>query len=137
MLSIFAGPYCYFTYIGGGFPMSGEVFSSLKSYLREYLVKNVPGAIYFFNILCTLTYRADCISLLLESPSKLYSIVLSHYRGDVVAADYAFTLLFVNPIVNYLKKPDIARQLLDYAKTGRDSDFVEVVKKFIVKGISS
>ncbi|MEM0470432.1 MAG: hypothetical protein QXN82_02620 [Desulfurococcaceae archaeon] len=111
--------------------------STLKSHLQEFLVKKVPGMLSFLNMLCTLIHRVDCITLFLTSPSKLYLVILTHYRGDTVTADYTFTLMFLNPLVAYLKAPELAQQLLEYVKTGKDNEFIEIVMKVLVKGVSA
>ncbi|MEM4789351.1 MAG: hypothetical protein QXV06_06120 [Ignisphaera sp.] len=67
--------------------------------------------------------------MMFSSPSRLYSIILSHYRGDIVSADYAFLLVFINPIVELLKKPDLGEELLYLAKTGKDKEFMELINK--------
>lgn len=111
----------------------------LKSYLREYLAKKVPGMLNFLNMLCILVHRNDCISLLFKAPSRLYLLILNHYRGDVVTADYVFTLLFLNPLVSYLNLKDsqLIQQLLECVKTGKDEDFIEIIRKYTIKGISA
>lgn len=115
---------------------SGDV-SILKSYLQDFLTKKVPGMLSFLNMLCALTHRTDCITLFLTSPSKLYLVILTHYRGDIVTADYTFTLMFLNPLVAYLKMHGSTQQLLEYVKTGRDNEFIETVMKAIIKGVSA
>ncbi|MEM4487749.1 MAG: hypothetical protein QXK88_02970 [Desulfurococcaceae archaeon] len=109
--------------------MSIDGFEPLKTYLHEYLSKKIPGMLNFLNMLCNVMHRSDCISLLLVSPSKLYLTILSHYRGDMLSADYAFTLVFLSPISAYFKKPELVQQLLEFVKTGRDSDFADLIKK--------
>jgi hypothetical protein len=101
----------------------------LKARLSEFLSRRSPGILEFFNIYCVTIYRSDCISLLLTSPSKLYHIVLRHYRGDAASADLAFTIAFLSPLVQLLREPEIADTLLDLAKTSRDEEFLELVNK--------
>ncbi|MEM1526922.1 MAG: hypothetical protein QW775_03065 [Ignisphaera sp.] len=103
----------------------------LKDYLRSYLMKRVPGHLTLLNILCISRYNADCISLALVSPSRLYSIVLAHYRGDIISTDYAFLLVFINPIIELLKKPELGEELLYLAKTGKDKEFIELIDKYL------
>lgn len=76
-------------------------------------------------------YRTDCISLIPTSPSKVYLIMLAQYKGDILSADYAFIILFINPIVELLRKPDLVEELLHLAKTGRDKEFLELIEKHL------
>jgi hypothetical protein len=79
-------------------------------------------------------YRADCISLLFTSPSRLYHIVLSHFRGDVTSTDLSFSILFLSPLVLLLGKSEAARELLDLAKLGKDKEFLELVARLMGGG---
>ena len=54
-----------------------------------------------------------------------------HYCGDVNTADYAFTIAFINPIVNYLKKPELTLQLLELVKTGRIKEFLDLLAEHL------
>jgi hypothetical protein len=108
----------------------------LKKRLLEYLSSKSPGVLDLFNIYCHLLYKTDCITLLLTEPSKLYHIVLTHYRGDVSSADYAFTLVFLGPLALLLGRSEIARELLDLVKTGRDREFLELLLAYIKSSAS-
>jgi len=101
--------------------------SALKKQLAEYLSRRSPGILEFFNVYCTLMYKTDCLTLLFTSPSKLYHIVLMHYKGDAISADYVFTLIFLNPLALLLGREEIAGELLCLAKTGRDKDFAQML----------
>lgn len=103
--------------------------NKLKDYLRSYLLKRIPGHLSLLNILCISRYNIDCISLVLTSPSRLYSIILAHYKGDINSADYAFLLVFINPLVEFLKKSNLGEELLYLAKTGKDKEFLELITK--------
>jgi len=105
--------------------------SALKKRLVEYLTTRSPGVVELFNIYCNLMYKTDCVTLLLTEPSKLYNIILRHYRGDVASADYAFTLVFLGPLTLILERPNITQELLDLVKTGRDREFLEVLTTYI------
>lgn len=117
--------------------MGYSCFEALKVYLYEYLSKKIPGMLSLLNVLCRTAYRTDCINLLLTSPSRLYMIVVSHYRGDIVSADYAFTIIFLSPLAGYLKRPEVIQHLLDLVKTGRDSEFAELIKKLLKNSLST
>jgi hypothetical protein len=106
-------------------------FNGLKRRLMEYLTRRAPGVLDLFNIYCMLIHRVDCVTLLFTSPSKLYHIVLTHYRGDIVSTDYAFTLAFLGPIAILLGRVDIVKELLNLVKTGRDSEFLELLAKYV------
>jgi len=101
--------------------------SDLKRSVQVYLLKNMPGMLSFLNTLCVMNHGLDCVTLLLTSPSKLYITLLNHHRGDMLSADYAFTLAFLNPIISYLKKPELAQRLLELVKTSRDAEFLELI----------
>ena len=101
--------------------------NALKKQLAEYLSRRSPGILEFFNIYCTQIYKTDCLTLLFTSPSKLYHIVLMHYRGDAISADYVFILIFLNPLAFLLKREEITGELLCLAKTRRDKDFAHVL----------
>lgn len=103
----------------------------LKEYIRNYLLKRIPGHLSLLNILCVSRYNVDCVSLIISSPSRLYSLILAHYRGDIISADYAFLLVFINPIVEFLKRPDLAEELLYLAKTGKDKEFIELIDRHV------
>ena len=105
--------------------------NNLKKRISEYLATRSPGVLNFFNMYCHILYKSDCITLLLTEPSKLYHIVLTHYRGDVATADYTFKLVFLGPIALITGRPEITRELLDYVKTGRDREFTELLLKYI------
>lgn len=106
---------------------------SLILHLRDYISKNVPGMAQLLNMLCTSKYRVSCLDLFRSSPSRLYYLILEYYRSDYPTADYVFTLLFLNPIARLTGSFELLRALLDYAKTGRDRDFVELLLKYISK----
>lgn len=122
-------------------PCSAGVLMSellhLKEHLRLYFSKHMPGVLSFLNTLCRLVYKAECLDLLFTSPSKIYLAVLNYYGGDVHATDYVFTLVVINPIVSYIKKPELVNELLSLVKMGRDRDFVEILKKYLVSGVSA
>ena len=101
--------------------------SALKKQLVEYLSRRSPGILEFFNVYCTLMYKTDCLTLLFTSPSKLYHIVLMHYKSDAVSADYAFTLIFLSPLALLLGREEIAEELLCLTKAGRDKDFAHML----------
>jgi hypothetical protein len=97
----------------------------------EYVSRRSPGVLSFLNLYCTTSYGTDCVSLLFTSPSRLYHLVLKHFRGDVYSADYAFKLLLLNPLVTLLGAgEDIPSQLLELAKLGRDREFLELVSRY-------
>jgi len=103
--------------------------NNLKRRLVEYLTRKAPGVLDLFNIYCILTYKVDCITLLFTSPSKLYYIVLTHYRGDFMSADYAFTIAFLGPLAILLNRTNITQELLELARTSRDKEFLELLIK--------
>ena len=109
----------------------------LKSYVQDYLSKRMPGMLSFLNMLCFINHGSDCVSLLFKSPSKLYLLLLNQYRFDTATADYAFTLMFINPIVGYLRKPELAQHLLELVKSGRDADFTRLLKTHLTGGTSA
>jgi hypothetical protein len=97
----------------------------------EYVSRRFPGVLSFLNLYCTTSYGTDCTSLLLTSPSRLYHLVLKHFRGDVYSADYAFKLLLLNPLATLLGAgEDLPSQLLELAKLGRDGEFLELVSRY-------
>jgi len=97
----------------------------------EYVSRRSPGVLSFLNLYCTTAYGTDCVSLLFTSPSRLYYLILKHFRGDVYSADYAFKLLLLNPLVTLLGAgEDLPSQLLELAKLGRDREFLEVVSRY-------
>ena len=108
-----------------------SMLNDLKKRLVEYLTRRAPGVLDLFNIYCTLIYRVDCITLLFTSPSKLYYILLTHYRGDVVSTEYAFTIAFLGPLAILVNRTDIIRELLELVKTGRDKEFLELLTKYL------
>lgn len=101
----------------------------LKRSLYGFLRQRVPGLLELLNIYCMTSYSSDCLSLLFKSPSRVYQVFLMHYRGDMVSADYAFTLVFAGGIAQLLGRYELASQLLELAKTGRDSEFIQLVLK--------
>lgn len=103
--------------------------SDLKRSVQEYLMMKMPGMLSFLNTLCVMNHGLDCVTLLLTSPSKLYVTLLNHYRGDMLSADYAFTLVFINPIISHLKKPELTQSLLELVKTSRDAEFLELITR--------
>ena len=105
--------------------------NELKKRLLNYLTRRAPGAVDLYNMYCMLTYKTDCISLLFTTPSKLYYLILNHYKGDSASADYAFTLLFLGPLALLTGRAEIARELLELVKSGRDREFVELIIKYI------
>jgi len=100
----------------------------LRNQLREHLSRRSPGELEFFNIYCTLLHKTDCITLLLTEPSKLYYIVLMHYKGNVDSADHVFTILFLSPLTLILGREGVVSELLDFVKTCRDRDFLQLLR---------
>jgi len=113
------------------------VKSTLRKQLTEYLSRSSPGLLEFFNIYCTLIYETDCLTLLFTTPSKLYHIFTTHFKGDIVSADHAFTILFLKPLAHILGREDIVRELLDYAKTSRDKEFTRLLLDYRDSSIKS
>lgn len=110
----------------------------MKKQLAEYLPRRSSGILEFFNVYCTQIYKTDCLTLLLTSLSKLYHIVLMHYKNDVVSADYVFTLVFLSPLALLLGKEEITEELLCLAKTGKDKDFAQMLTTLSSKlGVTS
>ncbi|MEM1695692.1 MAG: hypothetical protein QXS14_03175 [Desulfurococcaceae archaeon] len=112
-------------------------YYQLEKYLRDYLSSRMPGILSFLNTLCYHTSKRDCVELLFTSPSKLYQTLLHYHRGDYVLADYTFTLAFLNPIALHLHRPELVHELISMAKLGRDKDFIETIKKYLINGVSS
>jgi len=104
----------------------------LRKRLAEYLSRRALGILEFFNIYCMSMYRVDCISLFFTTPSKLYYILLTHFRGDTTSTDYAFTLLFLSPLTLLLglKETEVVKELLDLVKIGRDKEFLELLARY-------
>jgi hypothetical protein len=99
--------------------------------LSEHVSRRSPGVLSFLNLYCTTAYGTDCVSLLFTSPSRLYYLILRHFRGDVYSADYAFKLLLLNPLATLLGAgEDLPSQLLELAKSGRDGEFLELVSRY-------
>lgn len=111
-----------------GVEMNGSI-DSLKNSVQEYLLKKIPGMLSFLNTLCIMNYGVDCITLLFTSPSRLYILLLNHYKGDILSTDYAFTLAFLNPLISCLKNPELVSKLMELVKTGRDKEFVELISE--------
>jgi hypothetical protein len=108
-------------------PQLGE----LARRFSEYVSRRSPGVLSFLNLYCTAAYGTDRASLLLTSPSRLYYLVLRHFRGDAYSADYAFKLLLLNPLATLLGAgEDLPSQLLELAKSGRDGEFLELVSRY-------
>ena len=107
-----------------------EDLNELRKIVQDHLLKKIPGMLSFLNTLCIINNGVDCITLLFTSPSKLYISLLNHYRGDMLSTDYAFTLAFLNPLLQYLKHYELASQLLELAKTGRDKEFIDLILRY-------
>lgn len=107
------------------------MFEELERRLRDILAKRAPGYVELFNIYCMIHYHLDCLVLLFKEPSKLYYIILTHYKGDVVTSDYVFTLIFLGPLAQLLGDYSVVRTLLELAKMGKDREFLEVVERHI------
>ncbi|MDK6028696.1 hypothetical protein QPL79_04915 [Ignisphaera sp. 4213-co] len=103
---------------------------NLKSYMHNHILKRVPGMLNLLNILSISLTGMDCITLFLTSPSKLYQLILTHFKGDITTTDYTFKILFLNPIAEYLRNSNIVNELLHLAKIGRDREFFELIKKY-------
>ncbi|MEM0368605.1 MAG: hypothetical protein QXN57_04090 [Desulfurococcaceae archaeon] len=106
--------------------MDGNI-ESLINRVQEYLSKKIPGMLSFLNTLCIMNYGVDCITLLFTSPSRLYILLLNHYKGDVLSTDYAFTLAFLNPLISRSRNPELVLKLMELVKTGRDKEFIELI----------
>jgi hypothetical protein len=107
------------------------LFEELERRLRDILAKRAPGYVELFNIYCMIHYHLDCLVLLFKEPSKLYHIILTHYRGDVVTSDYVFTLIFLGPLAQLLGDYSVVKSLLELAKMGKDREFLEVIERRI------
>jgi hypothetical protein len=111
--------------------MSRDKLEELKEHVYSQVTRTIPGFLSFLGVLCRVRYGVDPVSLLFSSPSNLYAVLLMHYCGDVNTADYAFTIAFVNPIVNYLKKPELTMLLLELVKTGRNKEFLDLLAEHL------
>lgn len=107
------------------------MFEQLKEVVKQHLRTRIPGMYQLLDFLSNLNYRMGCLDLLFSSPSKLYLLIFQYYKGDTSTSDIVFQMLFVNPIVSYIKRPELARTLMEYAKLGRDEEFVETVKRYL------
>lgn len=103
----------------------------LKDFIYRYINSRVPGMYQLVDLLTKMHYHASCIDLLFSSPSKLYLVILSHYRGDVNATDMIFQILFLNPIAMYFRRLNMVHTLLEYAKLGKDKEFLDLIKEYI------
>lgn len=102
-------------------------FEELKRKLYEQLSKRIPGMASYLNIICRMTYRVDCISLLFTSPTKLFHVVLNYHGGDFHTACYVFKIVFLNPLAEILGKPELSDRLLELVKFGKDEDFLKTL----------
>jgi hypothetical protein len=71
----------FFNFVRGAARLSQ--LGELVRRFSEYVSRRSPGVLSFLNLYCTTAYGTDCVSLLLTSPSRLYYLVLKHFRGDV------------------------------------------------------
>lgn len=97
-------------------------------YIVLYLKNRVPGALNTLDLAAQLAYGKGVMDLFSESPSKVYSLMLSYM--DSTSADLAFRLLFLNPLVNCLKKLCVkvdSSALLKLVKLGDDAGFKKIV----------
>ena len=97
-----------------------STLEELRYKIHSYISSRVPGMLNLLNILSISLTGMDCITLFLTSPSKLYQLILTHFKGDITTTDYTFKILFLNPIAELLKKPEIVDELSHMAKTGND-----------------
>ncbi|MEM1533295.1 MAG: hypothetical protein QW369_04500 [Desulfurococcaceae archaeon] len=93
-----------------------------------YLKSRVPGVLNTLDLAAQLAYSKGVMDLFLESPSKVYSLMLSYMNS--ASADLAFKLLFLNPLANCLKKQCVkvdSNALLRLVKLGNDVGFKKLV----------
>ncbi len=93
-----------------------------------YLKSSAPGALSFLDLAAQLAYSKGVVNLFSESPSRAYLLMLSYM--NTASADLAFRLLFLNPLVDCLKKQRVQVDpdaLLRLVKLGDDVGFRKLV----------
>uniref|UniRef100_A0A7C2ZPZ2 DUF3227 domain-containing protein n=1 Tax=Ignisphaera aggregans TaxID=334771 RepID=A0A7C2ZPZ2_9CREN len=108
------------------------MFEELKEAVRVHLKSKVPGMYQLLEFLASLNYGKSCLDLLFTSPSKVYLLVLQHYQGNATTADLIFRMLFINPITSHLRRPELEHRLLELAKLGNDTAFLELIRKAMI-----
>jgi len=105
-------------------------FDDLKKFIVKWVHSRIPGLLPTLNVYSRMKTGRDFIDLLLEQPSKAYSVLLDRYK-DPASAEFALVTLFLKPIAVYFERLGLEYQLLELAKSGRDKEFIETIKSLL------
>lgn len=109
------------------------VLNELKQRIRRYIRAVIPGYLEILNIYSMRIYGKDVLDLFFESPSKVYDILMQHYR-DSFTVDFAIVRLFLRPISLTSNNILLEDRLLELIKRRRDD---EVLKNIVDELTSS
>lgn len=102
----------------------------LKRFIVKWVHSRIPGLLPTLNIYSRMKAGRDFIDLLLEQPSRAYAVLLDRYK-DPASAEFALVTLFLKPIAVYFERLGMEYQLLELAKSGRDSEFIQLIKSLL------
>jgi len=102
-----------------------------RSCLYNHIRSRAPGIFSFLELACLRSYGVGVLDLLFEFPGRLYELLLRYY-GSTEAADYAATIIFLNPIVECLGDVRLSREeLLASLKSFNGRYFLELISRYL------
>lgn len=110
-----------------------ELLREVKKHISEYISRRFPGYIIMLNELVNSRYGMNAVDTLLETPSRLYAVILEYYEGDEESAKLALRYTFLRPLAAYLGNPLLEDVLLDIIAKGLDEEFKKTILSRIEK----
>jgi hypothetical protein len=69
--------------------------------------------------------------------NKMHHVFIAQLKSNAISTDRALAKLLLNPLIHLLGRGDIVRELLDYAKTSRDEEFIRLLLDYRNSSIKS
>jgi len=107
-----------------------ECLEGLKRCLLNQIRSKVPGIYSILELTCLKNYGKGLLDLLFESPSRLY-LTLMKYYGSADSANYAVTIILVNPIAECVGVKVLREELLKYLVNLDDRGFLSVLSRHL------
>jgi len=112
--------------------IDSNVLADVKQFMKRYIRSMIPGYLEILNIYSMRIYGKDIIDLFFESPSKVYDILLQHYK-DSFTADFAISRLFLRPISLKANNILLEESLLELIKNRKDDEVLKVIGSALKK----
>jgi hypothetical protein len=112
--------------------IDSSVLVDVKQFIKRYIRSMIPGYLEILNIYSMRIYGKDVIDLFFESPSKVYDILLQHYK-DSFTADFAISRLFLRPISLKANNILLEESLLELIKNRKDDEILKVISSALKK----